>query len=241
MNKQKGKRKKEDEKHTRMQTHTKSIKTQKPKQSNVYLWLCFVLTILSWPWGLPLSVVCISRDSLGDTNFSFASNCQLETTSWSGMGVHIHLPILVQGSHLVWICVGCKHSATVPMSSFMCQSCCVWKTQFTWYHPPLQLLESSWVLGWGWGDEDISFRTKSSNVSAHCPIKGLCIGSHLLEVSLMMAKWDADLWVQQKSLEIILLLCSFTRTIGFPLGPLPIKAQVLGHSDSVRHGSHLMD
>ena len=54
-------------------------------------------------------------------------------------------------------------------------------------------------------------------------------------------KRDTDLLVQQKSSEIIVVLYCLTRTIGFPVGPLPTKAQVLGHSDSVRHRSHLMD
>lgn len=90
----------------------------------MYLGVCFWLTTFPWPWGPHLRVVCIPETPLETPFFPL------------GMEGHLYLPILVQGPHLVWTCVGCKHATTVSMSSCMCQSCCVWKTQFTWCHPP---------------------------------------------------------------------------------------------------------
>lgn len=43
--------------------------------------------------------------------------------------------------------------------------------------------------------------------------------------------------------KVILLLCSFNRTVtfGFPICPWPIYSQVLGHLSSVRHGINPME
>lgn len=45
-------------------------------------------------WGLGLSyVVCIPRETpLERTNFTFTNNCQLETVSGLGMGIHVDFP-----------------------------------------------------------------------------------------------------------------------------------------------------
>lgn len=53
-----------------------------------------MLTICCWAWGLPLNVVYLPCETpLEKTNFSFANSCQLEITSWLGMGAVSSYPL----------------------------------------------------------------------------------------------------------------------------------------------------
>lgn len=55
-------------------------------------WVCLVLAIYSWAWGLPLSTVYTpSETPLKKTNFSLG-NYQLEIAFWLRMDTCAHLP-----------------------------------------------------------------------------------------------------------------------------------------------------
>lgn len=91
--------------HKRLKTHktkvetvvyklkTSKVKKAQTKQYETLRKITKITTefILSWPSaaGLPW------WDSLGETKFSFVSNCLLEATSWRGMGDKVHFSSLL--------------------------------------------------------------------------------------------------------------------------------------------------
>lgn len=89
-------------------------------------------------------------------------------------------------------------------------------------------------------DEDNPFRTDRSKVSHSLYIVQFGSLNLLLQKKTFrkMAERGTDLWVSQKLTAVILLLCSFSRTLVFyfPLVPWPMKCQVLGHLNNIRHG-----
>lgn len=83
---------------------------------------------------LPLSLFCIlllcvgpalkcglyvQQDFIGETNFYFASRCQLKIACWLGMGESIQFPLSVLGLQLARTCAGPEHATTVFV---VCQS-----------------------------------------------------------------------------------------------------------------------
>ena len=120
-----------------------------------------------------------------------------------GVAALVHLPLLVLGPQLIWICIGPTHPVTVSRDSHVHQSC-VWKTQCPQCHPSslaLLLSVSSskslpvWVL-------------QSLSLSAHCSVIGLHVSSHLLqeEASLVMTTRGLIYEYSRVSLEVILFL-----------------------------------
>lgn len=101
----------------------------------------FCVELLRVILGPAVSVVYIpTQTPLEKTNLSFASGCHLEAVSWFlEVGGVCSCPGLDAGSLSAWSCVDPPHAAMVSMSSYMYQSCCIWK--FPWCHlSPLALL-----------------------------------------------------------------------------------------------------
>lgn len=69
-------------------------------------------------------------------HFPLSSSYQLQTVSWLEVGHCAHFPISVPAFCLLWTCEGFVHDVIVSVSSYMCQSCCDWRTLFPWSPPP---------------------------------------------------------------------------------------------------------
>lgn len=86
-----------------------------------------------WAWGLPLGVACIFSETLVEkTNLSLVDSYQSEMAGL-GMGACVYFPpsLDVQGP---------VHGASVSVV-YVCQSCCVQKTLFSWcLSSPLDLI-----------------------------------------------------------------------------------------------------
>lgn len=121
------------------------------------------------------------------------------------------------------ICLGPAQAlcGLLCLNSHVCQSCCICKTflvsSISGIHTLCLFHTVPWTLRRG-----VPFRTVHSKVSlsAHCPVVGLCVISHLLqEKALVMAEWDTV--AITISLGVILLLCSFSKTKLFRFFPRP--------------------
>lgn len=84
-------------------------------------------------------------------------------------------------THLISSCAGPACAAAVSVSSYVYQSCHVWKTLLPQHPPsplalgdfPLHLPQSPFPEPWGEGsEEEIPFRIECSKIShsAHCPV-----------------------------------------------------------------------
>lgn len=168
---------------------TKYAPPQWDKSLQKYPWIYFMLALYCWTWSLLLSITNIFCEiQLKKTKFSLGSLCQSEIASSSVLGP-------------------CPIS---PVQSLCCHSLCeftrVWirlclKTLYPWNCPsPLGLSFSLPPVSYSsWSPEGRhpiqGWVLQNLSLSAHCPVVGLCIDSHLLqkEASLMMAKRDTDL------------------------------------------------
>lgn len=74
-------------------------------------------------------------------------------------------------------------------------------------------------------------------LSAHGPVVGLCISSHLQQEKASLMSETLIYGFNRMPLGVILSLCSLRRMIvfGFPLGSWAVLYQVLGHLKDVRH------
>lgn len=64
-----------------------------------YYWVCFVLSIYSWTWGLPS---ILSETPLEKSKFYFASRYQTQLASWLGVGSLCPFSCLSAGINLPW-------------------------------------------------------------------------------------------------------------------------------------------
>lgn len=117
---------------------TKHHKTKIPSKTPLNL---FQLTINCWTRNLPLSVACIPK--WGSTEKKCFFLCE-QLSAWSSIwvrdGAHVHFSLSVLGPPLAWSCADYRHAATVSVSSYVCQFCCVWNALFPWWFPfPLVL------------------------------------------------------------------------------------------------------
>jgi hypothetical protein len=87
--------------------------------------------LLTCPYNTPFvnfpDMWLIRETPLEKTNYSFASTCQLEIASRSGMNIR-SISSSVLETHVSWTCLGPVHSAIVFVNSQVYQSWCVWKT-----------------------------------------------------------------------------------------------------------------
>lgn len=95
------------------------------------------------------------------------------------VGSHVHFNLAVLGFHLSLICASLIHAFTVSVSSYVHQSCSVWKIRLPFCHLfPLALtvvlpfLPDRSLSFERRVDEEISFRMECSKVSfsAHCSV-----------------------------------------------------------------------
>lgn len=132
----------------------------------------------------------------GENQFSLPSRYQLQISSWSGVGLGDHLPFLLLGFCLVWICAGLVCADTVPVCSCLSIPLCLEDL----YPPPIRhhpfFHIDPWALREGL-DDDIPFRTvwPKISLSVDCPVVGLHAGLRLRqEVAILMsAKYGTDL------------------------------------------------
>lgn len=93
--------------------HTKHETTKLTKNTTELIFLA----IYSWVWGLSLSIVNISTETLMETSkFSFASHCQLEIASCLGVGDQAHFPLRTGILHGLNLCSPC------PCCHRLCES-----------------------------------------------------------------------------------------------------------------------
>lgn len=161
----------------------------------------FVWAIHWWAWDLPSRVVCTpSKTPVEKTNIFFASS-QLEKASCLGMGALAHIPFSAPLPYLAWMCVGPMRAATDSVSSCTSASSCLEGSV------SLVLSISSGANNLSkslspesWGErfvEDIPLRIECSKVS-HSPsivLLWVLVPTHSGEKFIMLAGWDADLWV----------------------------------------------
>lgn len=146
------------------------------------------------------------------------------------------------------------HAASISVSSYVYQLCCVSKAVFIFcppslpalkFFPPHHLLQSSLSLrGSNWW-RYLIYCWILQNLPVHCLLVGLSICSRLLqkESFLMMTEQGTDVWVQQnivKSHFIVIFLLAEECIWLPPLGHWSIHSLVLGHPSNVRNGLHHM-
>lgn len=105
-----------------------------------------MLSIYCLPWGLSLSVICISsKIPLKKTNFYFANNFQLEISSWLVMGICVHFCLYVLGPCVTCACVEPTLVVTISVRSLLCLVLlCLYAIVSCVFHPLwLLLLPSS--------------------------------------------------------------------------------------------------
>lgn len=128
-------------------------------------------------------------------------------------------------------CHGCCEFIRVSALSLRSYLLCIFYPHWLLHSASLSTeFPESWGEGFG---EDIPFKTMCSRTShslTHYLVVDLCVSSNLLqqEASIMLAEKDRK-YGNSRMLEVILLLCSFSRTwgLGFPLGPCLIILRFL--------------
>lgn len=116
------------------------------------------------------------------------------------IGYHVHFSISALGLSPTCNCAGLVHAATVPVSSHLHQSYCIWKTRFSCCHPSLLTLTIfTTLLPHGSLSPEGRGLMKTCRVELSVPrsqtlgfvqFVGLCLSSYLLQegASLMMVK-----------------------------------------------------
>lgn len=118
-----------------------SLPTQLEFSSNpvdVTLQFLYVESVLEY--GQPIRGHIIKELTVSPSSYQKPIPTQLM------LGVTTYFPLSMLGFCLVWACTSLTHSVSVFVSSFVQLPCCVWKTLFSWCHPPplsLTLLPNS--------------------------------------------------------------------------------------------------
>lgn len=82
-----------------------------------------------------------SETPLENGNFAFASRCLLATSSWFGIGAHVHILLSALGHHLACTCASL---CTLPVSEVLrVPALLFWMTVCPWSHPPPLALTAS--------------------------------------------------------------------------------------------------
>lgn len=106
----------------------------------VFFFLCVCGAFTSGHVASPQTSITHPVRLLWRKQTSFASSCQLEISSWLGMGYHVHFRLLVLGPYLAWPCEGPMHAVTYVFIHMCICPFFVWITQSPWCLPsPLVL------------------------------------------------------------------------------------------------------
>ena len=81
--------------------------------------------LADYSWTQVLMVSILRNTQLEKTDFSFASEHQLQIAFWLGMGAHVHLLLSVLEPSLVYICTGFVYVATVSEFMFLSDLLCL--------------------------------------------------------------------------------------------------------------------